>query len=357
MSNLNPANLTDFQWHLSPGLTAHLMAVSHYIHRRSMAVLAEEYGHRNLSMTYEGYMTLLAERDMSPGELAEKLGISKQACSKTLRDLEKQQLIIRRPNPADSRSRLISLSPVGMQLLNDGIAVSNRIQHDFASHLATEELQGLSAVLEKLCSALAIAVPDYESLTISSRQAALHKPARLNELLPRLNAYCYRRLILDLAEHGFANLKPGFSQVIGLIVPDGGTIQHIANVVGVSKQAIAATAQELENLGYIYREADSNDKRQMILRVSPLGRQLLEQARTRVNALEASLAEHLSPAEFTTLKDGLSTLYHQATDHYHHPGQVNARIRHLSRTLVNELGHDGARTLAHQLLMITKGDQ
>ena len=357
MTNLNHANLTEFQWHLSPGLTAHLMAVSHYIHRRSMAVLAQDFGHRNLSMAFEGYMVLLAERDLSPGELADRLGISKQACSKTLRDLEKQQLIVRRPHPADSRSRLISLSPAGVQLLNDGIAVSNQIQHDFASHLSPDGLHALIAVLEKICSALAIEVPVYENLTISKRQAASPKPARLNELLPRLSAYCYRRLILDLAERGFANLKPGFSQVMGLIVPDGGKIQHIANVVGVSKQAIAATAQELESLGYIYREADSNDKRQMILRVSPLGRQLLEQARTCVNALEASLAGHLSPTEFTTLKDGLSALYHQGTDHYNPPGQASARIRHLSQTLVTELGQDGARTLANQLLMITKGDQ
>lgn len=354
--NITTANISDFPRLQRTGLIAHMMAVTHFIHRESMEKLAETQRYPKLSLAYEGYITLLAERDYSPGELAERLDITKQACSKTIKELEQIGLLQRRSNPEDSRSSLLSLTGKGLQLIQDGVNLTNEIQQRFAEAVGAEKLKALAGILEKLCVELEVEVPRYKVLETIGHGSKGRQPRRLNLLLPILNHYFYQSLIDSLSEKGFKGLKPNFSQVLSLIVLDQGRIQYIASVAGVSKQAIAVIANELERLGYIAKEADPHDKRQVILRLTPLGQRLLAESESSVQALVGRLEKILGSKEYEVLETTMAALYAQGIDHHGLPNALPANIEQLSRHLLEELGVAGARALAQHLLTITRGN-
>ena len=354
--NTYNANLSEFQWIHSPRLIGQLMAVTYFIQRKAMDKLTGSSGYPTLSLAYEGYIALMADRDRSPGELAAQLGISKQACSKTIGEMEKLGLIERRRNPQDSRSSLLTLTTKGHQLIDDGINAATEIQQQFADILGADALEKLIEVLEKTCRSLAIEIPSYRVETPVSGTAEGRRPARLILLLPKLSEYLYQALITALGERGFKGLKTSFSQVLSLIIPDGGRIQTIAAVVGVSKQAIAAIAAELEQLGYIVRDSDPNDKRQVILRLSALGAQLMNGSEASVRALETSIKNIVGDEDYRHLEAAVATLYFQALYHHNTPSVLPKRIRQLSEDLLAELGVAGVRALAQQLMTITRGE-
>lgn len=354
MTHINE-NMTAFQRANSQGLIAQVMVMSHFVQKSAMDKLIESDRYEHLSLAFEGYILLLAERAYSPGELAQKLGITKQACSKTIRELEKLDLIEGHKNPNDSRSRILSLTPKGVGLAYDGIEVTTEIQQQLARATGGDQLDKLLDILEKLCRNLEIDIPSYEALEHASNKPLDSRPTRLTLLLPKLSHYIYQALIESLTKKGFKGLKPNFSQVMGMITPEGGRIQHISSVIGVSKQAIAVIATELEQLNYLTREPDPHDKRQIILRLSSLGQQLLNESTACVNAVELRLRTILSAQESKILTESMAALYLHASDHYEQRKLMPAKIEQLSQQLLSELGSAGARMLAQQLLTITRG--
>ncbi len=345
-------NISESRWTLNPGLPAHLMAITHFVQKRTMDRLMESGRYGNLSLGYQGYISVLAERDCAPGELARRLGISKQACSKTLRELEQRGLLARRSNPEDSRSSLISLTEQGLQLLHEGSAVTAEIEHQLAEAVGNERLEHFIRMLETVCREMAIDIPFYEGL----KQVGDGGPTRLNVLLFNLNDFLYQSLIDSLTNRGFPGLKSSFGQVLSLIVPDGGRIQYIAGMIGVSKQAIASVAAELESLGYITREPDPEDGRQVILRLAPLGERLISESAASVGELEAAIQAVLGDPDYRALRETAAALHAQVIGCKNQQTGSPEAIRQLSRQLLNQLGTTNARTLAHQLLAITRGE-
>ncbi len=348
------ANLGEFQRANNQGLIPHLMVVAHFVQKDTMDKLTASHRYEKLSLNYVGYISLLAEENYSPGELAAKLGISKQACSKTVRELEELTLLERRTNPEDSRSSLLSLTTKGLQLLQDGNKITTELQQQFARKVGNDRIQQLVAILEKLCRHVSISPPTHRVLQATNSDGAGRM--RISAMLPGLSNYLHQALLASLSKKGFKGLKPSFGQVLGLIRAEGGRIQQIAAVIGISKQAIAVIANELEQLGYIIRQADPNDKRQIILRLSPTGQQLLNESAVSVDAQDQAIRTMLSDDEYQQLEGTMAALYFQIADHYDTLAVLPAKIEQLSQYLLDELGATGARTLAQQLLTITRGD-
>lgn len=340
----------------SRGLLPNLMVLTHYIQKNTLEKLVESGRYGKLSLAYEGYISLLAERDYAPGELASRLGVSKQLASKTIRDLERQGLIARHKHPSDSRSSLLSLTDKGLQLLRDGIETTNALHEQFAEELGAESLKQLIAIVEKLSRQLGIDLPVYTRFTLPDSRLATARPNKLNLLLPKLSAHFRLSLLESLQARGFKGLRSGFGQVMGVISREGKKIQYIAAVIGVSKQSIAATANELERLDYIVREQDPLDRREVVLRLSENGRRLLAASVEDVRAIEALVAAQLTPAEFEHLQDALARLYQLVASHFDTASVLPARIQQLSKNLIEELGITGARALAQQLMTMTRGN-
>jgi len=340
---------------IGQGLIAHLMVVTHFVRKRTMGALIDSGRYEQLSLAYTGYISCLAERDQTPGELSQRLGISKQACSKTLKELEQSGFVTRRINPQDSRSTVLSLTAKGLKLLEDGIAATEAALGELAETVGREQLDRLVTGLERLRRESGIEPPAYLTLQPGEQVGLAARPGRVNLLLNLLSDHFHQRLRAELLEMGFPVVKPSCGQVLGLISREGRHIQYIASVLGVTKQAIAASAAELEQQGYITRQPDSRDRRQLILALSPLGTSLLEQAVACAEALQASIRRSLGAAEYRQLETTLEAMYLQVAEGHDGGNLLPAKIQYFSEYLLEELGVAGARALAMQLMEITRG--
>jgi DNA-binding MarR family transcriptional regulator len=349
------ASISDYRQSINRGLIAHLMVVTHFIQKTTMDTLMEGGRYSKLSLAYERYISLLAEEDLSPGELATILGISKQACSKSIKELEASGLVVRRKNPEDSRSSLLSLTAEGRQLLQDGIAITSGIYQQFAAQVGIERMQQLVEIQEKLCSGFNIEWRISPRLESETALANVAGPIGFNLLLPKLNTYFRQVLLASLTDKGFTGLKPSLGQVLGLISREDRRIQYIASVTGISKQAVAALAADLEREGYITRAPDPGDRRQVILSLSPLGGKLLSESVLGIQSLDASIRGMLSKKEYQLLEDTFAAIYLQVAEHYDTANVLPARIQQLSEYLLAELGVSGVRSLTRHLMTITRG--
>ncbi len=355
MNAFMDANSSDHRGSFHRGLIAHLIVVTHFVQKVTLDKLVAGRGYAKLSLAYYGYILLLAEADHQPGELAAKLGISKQACSKSVRELEAIELIARRGNPEDSRSSLLSLSARGRQLLQDGIEVTAETYQQFAVDVDAKRTRQLIELLEELCRDQGIDLTGFSALDAAGKPVADSR-VRLSLLMFRLTASFRQALFDALNAREFKGLKPSYGQVLGLLHSEERRIQYIASIIGVSKQAIAATALDLEQAGYITRHQDQDDRRQIVLSLSPLGRRLLSESVASVRVLEASIRQRLGDANYRLLDDTLSAMYLQVAEHHDRSNVLPARIQQLSEQLLAELGTAGVRSLARHLMTITRGD-
>lgn len=82
----------------------------------ALAHLSKE-GYPEVKMAYMPFLMNIEIEGTTNNELAQKLRVSKQAMSKTLKELEKLNLIEANPNPTDARSSIILLTQYGMKMV------------------------------------------------------------------------------------------------------------------------------------------------------------------------------------------------------------------------------------------------
>jgi len=85
--------------------------------------------------------------------LAERVGITKQAISQLVGDLEAQGTLERVPDPSDGRARLVRFTDQGRQALLDGLGVLDRVAHSYEGALGDGGLGQLHGLLTELVDA------------------------------------------------------------------------------------------------------------------------------------------------------------------------------------------------------------
>lgn len=126
--------------------------------------------------------------------------------------------------------------------------------------------------------------------------------------LPLLMLLGFRALIddvhTDLAEAGHAGFRP-LHGVTFKAIGDGVTASELGRRLGVSKQAAGKTIEGLEREGYVERVADPADARSKIIRLTPRGVEVQQQAFEAMARLRARWAERLGEERMATIEDGL----------------------------------------------------
>jgi DNA-binding MarR family transcriptional regulator len=87
-------------------------------------------------------------------ELAHRLGVSKQAVSELIDDLEAAGVVKRSTDPDDARARRVALTPRGRQGLLDGLAVLRRFEQELAVAVGSRTMQELHSALERVLTHL-----------------------------------------------------------------------------------------------------------------------------------------------------------------------------------------------------------
>ena len=95
---------------------------------------------------------LLASRQnpLTGHEVAQLLGITKQAASKLADDMEQQQLLTRKPHPSDARAKLLHIAPKGRRLLAAAEEIYAESEAEWAAVIGYKRLDALRADLTEV---------------------------------------------------------------------------------------------------------------------------------------------------------------------------------------------------------------
>jgi DNA-binding MarR family transcriptional regulator len=91
------------------------------------------------------------------GALAERLGVTQQAASKAVADLERRGYVARTPDPADARTRLVRLTERGEALIAAARRHRAAIEEDLAERLGPRRLESARRLLLDVADALGAA--------------------------------------------------------------------------------------------------------------------------------------------------------------------------------------------------------
>jgi DNA-binding MarR family transcriptional regulator len=321
----------------------HLLGIAHYLQTSMMNTLQVQCGHDHLRLGFTPYISLIGERGRRLTEIAGVLGISRQACNQAVKPIEKAGYIARSADPSDGRAKELFLTPQGVKLRRDGMRIATRLDKEFCRLAGIEAITDASQALGRIFRHLGLGLKQQDTPPAGD--------IGMGALLPALSDYVMHRLMELTRQKGHRGLKLSFGQVLTLIGPSGGRIQQIAAIHDVSKQAISAIATELEELGYLRRETDPTDARQVVLRFTPRGDQLIADSVSSVVELEAEFAAIVGQAALRRMNATLRQLYlglQLEQDIFENSSAAD--IDQLAQQLQQQLGEHGSQILARLLL-------
>ncbi|MES4901889.1 MULTISPECIES: MarR family winged helix-turn-helix transcriptional regulator [unclassified Streptomyces] len=130
--------------------------------------------------------------------------------------------------------------------------------------------------------------------------------------LPLLLFAGFRSLIdqlhAELARQGHPDARPAHGFAMQAIGRDGATASELGRRLGVSKQAAGKTADRLEALGYAVRADDPADARRKVIRLTPLGVDMLAKSAAVFEELRAQWGAALGPERLRDLEDDLRVM-------------------------------------------------
>ena len=105
---------------------------------------------------------------------------------------------------------------------------------------------------------------------------------------------------------GFPEVRPAYGSVlVPLFEEDGLRMGELARRARLSKQTMTTLVRLMERQGLVAREADSEDGRAVLVRLTPRAREFEPVAERVLAELEALVAARLDDARAQALRDGL----------------------------------------------------
>lgn len=126
----------------------------------------------------------------------------------------------------------------------------------------------------------------------------------------------------SLAIAGYDDLPRNGAFVLGGMANLGGSAADMIRGLGVTKQAASQLIDTLVLRGYLTREVDAEDRRRLTITLTERGRGAAEAVRAAVEAIDAELADSITPEQLAGLRAGLNALARinrrQAEQGHHH---------------------------------------
>jgi DNA-binding MarR family transcriptional regulator len=279
----------------------HLIGISRDLQSRVLGSLTEAHGYDGLRPSLGPFLSLVWREGRPLTAIASQLAISKQACSQLANLAEDAGYLERRPDPADRRAKVVRLTPLGRALVGHAVEIILESESAYAELIGRSAYRRFRAALAAL----------YQGLGVD----ALADPAlpagatRSIGVLPLIAERVQRELMEANLANGHGGLKMSHAQVLPFIGPEGGRIHEIARLHRVSRQAISATSQDLEALGYLRREPDPRDRRGVVLRLTASGTRLIGDSVHALDELEHSFGAILGEGRLEQLQRSARDLY------------------------------------------------
>jgi DNA-binding MarR family transcriptional regulator len=107
---------------------------------------------------------------------------------------------------------------------------------------------------------------------------------------------------------GHKDLRPAHARLMVFLGWEGSRITDIAKAQDVSKNAVGQLVSELEALGYVERVPDPADGRAKIVRYTRQGRELIADAASIANQLDATIEGIVGARRFVELRSTLADI-------------------------------------------------
>jgi DNA-binding MarR family transcriptional regulator len=111
------------------------------------------HGHPDVRPVHGFAMQAIGMRGASISEIGRRLGVSKQAAGKTVDRLAALGYVERVDDPRDARSKLIRLTPRGVDSLRLAAEIFERLRADWVAQLGAERVRSLESSLRTVVPA------------------------------------------------------------------------------------------------------------------------------------------------------------------------------------------------------------
>jgi DNA-binding MarR family transcriptional regulator len=115
-------------------------------------------------------------------------------------------------------------------------------------------------------------------------------------------------MLAGLHDRGFTDLVAAHVDVWRYPGPENQRPSELAAQTRMTKQALNYLLGQLEELGYLTRETDSNDQRSKRIRLTPKGRAATKAIYETVQDVETEWEQQLGPRKFAQLRRLLTEL-------------------------------------------------
>lgn len=294
---LTPEHFPDTWQRYRYNFMRYITAITRHTERHAMERLTAR-GYPKLAMSFSAPLSLLVARPLRLTELANTLCISKQLCLQSLKPIEQAGYIERRADSADKRAKLVALTETGEELIAAALEEMQAIHRQYEGLLGSTRIEALSKCFS--AASQTVSVPG-ENMTFGF---PLPLSARITPLARTLQS----KLLQITASKGHP-LQFSFGQVLGSIDLGGTPVAALAQLNGVTTQAISRIAGELESLGYIRRASSSHDRRSRQLFLTPRGLELIRDSVASVQSLADELIAGLGKKQFLQMESLSRALY------------------------------------------------
>ena len=134
----------------------------------------------------------------------------------------------------------------------------------------------------------------------------------IGQLLARLLRQFRAEVFEPAAGHGYPDLREPHLHIFGNLGVDGIRLTDLAARAQLSLATASELVSDLQELGYLERQADGTDKRAKLIFPTPRGRRALDDAGDRVAQIEQHWSQIVGPERFAeacrTLQDLIDAL-------------------------------------------------
>lgn len=111
-------------------------------------------GYADLQPSYPALLANLDTEGANLTVLAAKSGITRQAASQQLAEIEARGYVTRRPDPSDGRAVIVDRTERGRSLLRDALEVVTELEAGYAEQVGQQRFDAMKEVLSELLESI-----------------------------------------------------------------------------------------------------------------------------------------------------------------------------------------------------------
>jgi DNA-binding MarR family transcriptional regulator len=149
-------------------------------------------------------------------------------------------------------------------------------------------------------------VTDFDALSPGELRA--HRETVLLRLLIRTSQAETNEVTGRLRAIGHESIQPSYIRLLGNVDTEGTRVVAVAQRLGATRQAVSQLVKVIEAAGFLERAPDPGDQRGVIVRHTPAGRALLNDALRAMADIEAGYEKVIGPERMRALKQALADI-------------------------------------------------